>query len=204
MLLACEENADPIESRVTIFPVLEIKGDQMVFHPINTDFMDEGAIATIDNNPASFETIGSVDVTKGGIYPIQYKVVNSDGFEATVDRMVFVFEPGDSTIAGLYDGIREGRSGGPVVISKTEDPNVFEVSDINAGHYEFDRALGINFRSQALLTVDGNTITSSVGSNTFGNWQITSGEFNESKINWVVELIGQDFEFKAELTRKSF
>ena len=82
-----------------------------------------------------------------------YQVINDDGFAARAFRTVYVYE-NDGSVAGVWDGIRANRgAGGPILVSTTADPNVFNCSDINGGWYEYGVGYGRNYASPAPLTI---------------------------------------------------
>ncbi len=202
LFIGCDNESTGDVSSVTNFAVVEPLGDPIVFVESGTTYTDPGVSATIAGAQVPFETIGSVDTSTPGIYDLTYRVVNDDGFAADAFRTVYVYE-NNGTIAGVWDGKRVGRSGGPVLISTTADPNVFNCSDLNAGHYEFERGFGRAFATPAPITLDGSSITSPGGANGFGNWFLSAGALSgdQKTMTWTITIPAFAFGYDCELTK---
>jgi len=77
-------------SKVVFFPILSTKGDRLVILQPGATYTEQGATATLNNQPTQFTTTGTVDVSKPGIYSIAYEAKNEQGFSATDFRTVVV------------------------------------------------------------------------------------------------------------------
>jgi len=201
MLVSCSHE-DPITSTVTNYAILETIGANPMYLETGNAYVEPGVNATIAGESVPFDTLGTVDSSTPGFYTLTYQVINSDGFAATATRTVIVYE-NNGTLAGIYDGIRIGRSGGPILLSSTGTPDVYNCSDITAGHYEFDRGLGSAYATPAVLNVAGSSITSTGGNNAFGNWQLSGGNVSADlqTLTWTSTIPAFSFGFPCQLTK---
>lgn len=146
-------------TRVTTYPELEIIGDDFIVLEVGSEFVDEGAFASIGETEVDFEVTGVVDTDQPGFYSINYTAVNPEGFSITKTRTVVVYESG--LVSGLYEGIRVNRGiGGPVLIYDNGDGNYF-ISDLTGGFYEFGLGYGNPYSTPTIINVDeiGKTFT---------------------------------------------
>lgn len=88
-LLSCEKETEGL-SRVTYFADFEMTGSDFYFAILNSTFTDPGIKAFEDGKELSVTTTGTVDTSSPGIYQLTYSAINSDGFSASVSRMVAV------------------------------------------------------------------------------------------------------------------
>jgi hypothetical protein len=79
------------QSRVTIFPTLELKGNDYMAIPVGTTFTDPGAIAKEGTADIQFTVTGSVNTATAGVYRLVYTAVNKDGFATSTNRYVAVY-----------------------------------------------------------------------------------------------------------------
>lgn len=185
---------DPITSEVTYYPELTLLGDETVLVEQGTSFDDPGIEAIIQGENVDYKTNGDVDVSAPGIYSLTYSVENEDGFEATLDRTVYVYE-NNGSIAGFWYGSSGNGSEFPVLISSTEDPNVFDITDVLVGHYEYGVNYGPNYAVPSTITVNGDNISSPGGSNAFGVWTVDAPSISADKttMTWGATLASQSF-----------
>ena len=150
IFIACEPENEPnpsVEgvSRVVSvsYPTVELIGDPIIHIPIGGTFVDPGATLTDDITGAVSTIMATgfddLDVTKPGLYAIDYEARNSNGFLASATRTVFVFDytppanlDPNFDISGQY--IR-----GAVVCTITKFDNGLYVTD-NVGGSTFNPA----------------------------------------------------------------
>lgn len=124
-LASCTE--DPIESKVTNYPLLTINGEATVVLTEGDTYTEEGAEALEGGAPIDVATSGTVDASTPGVYEIYYSAVNTDGFPASERRIVIVLsaEPSAINLEGTFF-----RNGNPNNIVRLGD-RVYECD--NAG-----------------------------------------------------------------------
>jgi hypothetical protein len=162
-LTSCD-NEDPIGSKTTFYPLIDVIGDDLLFAPQDEPFTDPGATATIDDAEVPVTTTyvgryqgetytGNLDTSVPDLYTANYTAINSDGFPGTASRQVFVGKTGDlvNSIEGLYRStvFRNGAQGAPasaytdieyIIIWQNEDGS-YQISDSFGGWYLFARAI---------------------------------------------------------------
>lgn len=97
VLYSCS-NEPEIGSKVTIYPVITLNGDEVVVVNQGSTYTDLGAISMSGTESLPINTTGSVDSNTIGVYKITYESFNSDGFSATKVRTVIVVDPSPSSI----------------------------------------------------------------------------------------------------------
>lgn len=162
-LTSCDDE-NPIGSRVTIYPIITVAGDDLLFAPQDEPFTDPGAIATIDDEEVPLTTTYSGDyqgrsysenlnTSVPDLYTASYSALNADGFPGIATRKVFVGRTGNlvNSIEGVYTStvFRNGAQGDPasaytdmkyIVIWKNQDGS-YQISDSFGGWYLFGRAI---------------------------------------------------------------
>ncbi|MCO5247400.1 MAG: DUF5011 domain-containing protein [Chitinophagales bacterium] len=111
-IVSCSKDKDPEPSKITYLPVISLEGESLVIVPLGVDFVDDGANAEIEGEPADYSTNSNVDVNSPGVYIVKYTAKNTDGFTASVERTVIVAEPfvdGAADLSGTYAREANGR-----------------------------------------------------------------------------------------------
>lgn len=192
---------DPIESTVTVFPVITLNGEQEVQVGVGETFNDPGATATVDDVEIPVEvtyvgrftgntSTGTLDTSVPDIYIASYAAENSDGFSGSVTRTVVVSNTGDlvNSIEGLYTStvLRNGASGPEytdmeyVLIWQNEDGS-YELSDAFGGYYDIGRAYGVGYVTPGALIIANDipsndfTYPNTVSNATFGGSATIAG-----------------------------
>ena len=105
---------------ITHYPKFEMTGDKLVFVQINTTFTDPGVIAFEGDTEINVDIKGAVNTSVKDVYTLVYTATNSDGFPASIERMVAVV-PNLPTVdlAGTYSLVHATRTGS-IDITKIE------------------------------------------------------------------------------------
>ena len=155
-------------SRVTTFATITLEGDATMFLDLGEAYSEPGG-STSTGDPITIS--GAVDENTPGIYTVFYTAENSDGFEASVTRTVYVSATGDfaTSIEGLYISTVVGVTHGAtfsdlefVRIWATGNPNEYYLSAGLGGFYSLGRSYGPDYDSQHTLTADFGTNTAIV------------------------------------------
>lgn len=118
--------ADPITSEITEYADFTMEGESFIYHQVGTPFTDPGVTAMEGEDDLEVQVTGSVDPNVIGVYYLNYSAVNSDGFSASVERVVAV---GDQEVAFNRDLSGTYVTGGrPNVVTMT-GPGVYLNSD---------------------------------------------------------------------------
>lgn len=196
---SCDKDSEDI-SRVTEYAVITFEGDATMFVP-------KGGTYTPSATSSGGEEViitGSVDVNQPGFYIISFSATNVDGFDATVEQTVIVYEE-DAVLAGVYDGIRVGQDSGGVVLIYPNGDGTYTCSDLLGGYYQFGRGYGVAYSSPtASMVVSGDVITAADGAATpWGPWNLSDGKKDGDVLTWKTTLIDDGFGFNVQLTKRA-
>lgn len=194
VLASCEKKVtteDP--STITHYVSFELNGDETMLVPLNTTFADPGVKATengVDVNDkvvvsitdAAGDAVSKISTTDPGLYYVEYSAVNVDGFGASCERTVIVYDPSVTvSIAGVYNVdidasiyndnpfsawiAAKGYAGNSAVVEFTEiAPGFFECNDILAGWYSQIRAYGAKYYMDAIVALNSDNTLSLISS----------------------------------------
>ena len=179
VLSSCTQDLDTEGiSRVTIFPTMELVGDETVIVNIGSAYSDEGVIAKAgeDEIPVEVSYLGeyygkkTVDTSVPDMYNVTYSAANSDGIKLNSTlRTIWVAKTGDlvNSIEGLYisnvqraPSFTQGdeKNMKYVIISKKGD-NTYEISHAIGGYYDYGRAYGSGYAARGAIITANNIVT---------------------------------------------
>jgi hypothetical protein len=183
VLISCEKNVDSDGiSKITYYPTFEMVGDDFQIIPLGTPYTDPGISATENGQdlPVTTTVTGTIQDYSGSAvnsdlaneYLIDYSATNSDGFQGSASRVVWVVSTGDlvTSIEGLYTStvVRNGVVSAQyadmeyVMIYKTGD-NTYQISDGIGGYYDLGRGYGPGYRAVpaeiTAVDIPGNSFT---------------------------------------------
>lgn len=167
--ISCEKDLDSEGvSKITYFPEFQFSGDEVVFLSKGTTFADPGVKAFENGKEITVSTSvtgvfkgykgTNVDVNATDKYIITYRAVNSDGFDATVERTCWVYKNDDFTsgLEGIYIA-RVKRTPSQGVVPATKDlkyiliwkrpDGKYQLSDGIGGYYDIGRGYGDAYRA---------------------------------------------------------
>lgn len=186
---SCEKKVtteDP--STITYYVSFEMNGDETMLVPINSTFTDPGVAAT--ENGADVQSkvvvsitdpdgapVASIPTNTAGLYYINYSAVNNDGFSASIDRTVIVYDPAvTASIEGTYVTdldltMYNGYSFNTWIAAKGYEnyaevkftqiaPGFFQCNDLLAGWYGQIRNYGAKYYMSGIVTLNAdNSLT---------------------------------------------
>ncbi len=91
-------------SKITVFPILTMKGDKYVAVAKGATYTDAGATAAAGTSTIEVKTTGLPNTATAGVYLITYSATNSDGFAATATRSVVVYDTKADAVANDFSG----------------------------------------------------------------------------------------------------
>lgn len=91
-------------SKITVFPVLTMKGDKYVAVAKGATYTDAGATAVAGTSTIEVKTTGLPNTATAGVYLVTYSATNSDGFAATATRSVVVYDTKADAVANDFSG----------------------------------------------------------------------------------------------------
>jgi hypothetical protein len=101
-------------SKVTHFPILTVKGDNIIAIANGSTYNEPGVTAKAGDADVPVTTSGTVNTSQDGVYTLTYTAVNSDGFSASATRTVAVYttaaDAASHDLSGTYLRAATGSS----------------------------------------------------------------------------------------------
>ncbi len=130
-------------------PVIQLRGDNPLLLKQGCDYVEQGVLLSDDKDqPGAMQltVTGEIIPDSVGTYFINYKVVDSDGNQASTQRMVVIKPVSSDDYEGTYDVSDTLRPMGSVisfytseVVVRSSNPPLIEIRNFNN--------LGVNFKS---------------------------------------------------------
>ena len=204
--MGCEKNITSLdESTITKYVDIELEGDAIVTIPSGTAYVEPGYVAIEGDEDVTDAVVidGTVDHTTVGLYTVTYLALNGDGFPASKSRTVIVYDPDapSTDLTGTWNGIRVGRSGGPITIEMVA-PGIFYASDLFGGSYDVGFGYGSAYRLRSYIQVFAdNTYIALQTNSPWGPWEVLSGTY-DAGTNVMTHRVQQGtFGFDVVLTK---
>jgi hypothetical protein len=178
-------------SKVTYFPEMDMSGDDVILVAKGSTFSEPGVAATENGANIDVKTsVGGVFRGYSGTtlntespdkYVITYTATNSDGFNANLERTVWVVATGDlvNSIEGLYTStVKRGSTLTAqytdmkyILIYKT-GANTYAITCAIGGYYDIGRAYGPGYAALGAVITANNIATNdfSITRATFPLW----------------------------------
>lgn len=147
VLTSCQKDDESI-SKETQFPVFTMSGPRYMSMVKGEAYIEQGVTAKEGETELSVTVVGEVDADTEGLYTIEYKAQNKDGYSNTVKRLVAVLpgpEEAGVDISGTYN---YATGGGSAQITKLA-PGFYLASNVYSP---------ASVMPAYLITVDGNSI----------------------------------------------
>lgn len=121
---------DNVASKATFWPDIVINGEETLFHPVGTPYVDESATVKVNGEAYPFETVNEVDPNAVGWYLVTYSAVNEDGISASQVRTVIVVDSAalDEDLTGSFS--RVGQAGTVINWIKTDEDYTYTVNNV--------------------------------------------------------------------------
>ena len=212
---SCNDDNDELtDSRLTYYADLQMQGDEFMLVPVGSNFVDPGCTGTLAGEDISNKIIidgaDDVDPNTVGFYYITYSAVGSDGYPASVERTVCVYDPSVTTdISGVYtlqagsyrywfsSGAVVQFSGFPISIEMAA-PGIFYISDMMGGYYDVRAGYGPRYAMNGYLqlTVDNeiNALSAYVP-----GWGDTYDEFYDGSYDPETQTVTFDIDYGGSM-----
>ena len=119
LFFSCDKETEGL-SRITEYATFEMEGDDFMYVLVNSTFTEPGVSAFEGETELQIETRGSVNTAVPEVYVLQYSAKNSDGFAASVQRIVAVVPTiPTEDLSGQYQLVHDTRTN-KINISKNE------------------------------------------------------------------------------------
>ena len=214
-LTSCNDDNDELtDSRLTYYADLQMQGDEFMLVPVGSAFVDPGCTGTLAGEDITDKIVikgaDKVDPNTIGFYYITYSALGSDGFPASVERTVCVYDPsvttdisGDYTLqAGSYrywfsSGATVAFSGFPITIEMAA-PGIFYISDMMGGYYDQRAGYGARYAMNGYirLTTDNELFALS---GYVPGWGDSYDDFYDGSYDPETETVTFDLEYAGSM-----
>lgn len=201
MTQSCKKDTEGF-TKVTIYPIVTINGDEVIFVQKGVAFNDPGANATLDGADVSDNVVvkSTVNVNAPGKYSVVYSMVNEDGFKVEKSRTIYVYDGTTSNIESKIYTVAPGSnrngspafSGYPVVVYQVS-PGVFGISDFLGGYYQYRAGYGPSYAAAGEFRLNADNTLSLISSYVPG-W----GDSLDGLENGIVNLSSETISFTAK------
>jgi hypothetical protein len=170
-------------SKITVYPILELKGERFVAVPMGGTYNEAGVDATIAGAPVDVVIGGQVNTAAAGLYMLSYTATNPDGFSATLLRTVVVYDTKPD--AAAHDLSGSYARGANISVWTKMAPGVYLVA--NPGG-----AAGASNIEVMVINPVGFTISMPKQKAVGGTWQSNSESYKSdgSGYSWAVDNAG--------------
>ena len=167
------------DARVTHYAEITLDGDDFMVVEKGSAYQEPGFYAEMNGEDVSSDVVVSsnVDTSMSGVYLVQYKYVNSDGFPATAERTVAVLDTADP-YEGIYTvapgthrnsgGNITSYSGYDLLIIRNGDDDTYTCEDLLGGYYYLRAGYGPNYAMSAGLSFNEDGTVELLGSHVPG------------------------------------
>lgn len=204
-MASCDKSSEGV-TKVTYYATLEMNGEDLVVVPKGGSYNDAGCKATLKGEDVSdqIQTENPVNLQQSGVYTVNYKVVNEDGFAATASRTVVVYDASDpcdglfSVTADSYRTYGKNVAFGSsfdVYVTKQAD-GTYAVSDFFGGWYSQRAGYGSKYNMAGRIAKNSDNTLSLVGTPLIQGWGDSVDSFTgtvdpaTNTLHWVVEYAG--------------
>jgi hypothetical protein len=173
LISSCEKKVTTEDtSRITYYVTFELEGASLITIPIGGTYTEPGysAMEGETNVTADVVVTSDLDESSLGYYTIVYSATNVDGFDASTERNVVVYDPAAPAddLSGSYstdilrtegDGTNPRAHAGASNITKVAN-GIFYVDCLLGGIYSIDYGYGPAYAMTGYLSLNSdNTLT---------------------------------------------
>jgi hypothetical protein len=170
-------------SHVSQLPKFELTGGEFIsfVKDEQSDFTDPGVLATVDGEPVSVISSGSVDLSEPGVYIITYYAQNKDFLSNTVERIIAVTHEKvtNNDLSGKYTG----TVWSPQVemkVTKVDEKGLYKCSEV-MGYPGFEM-------KGRFVDIGDNELILLHGEGFFGNYSASTGYYTRTTLSWTIFL----------------
>ncbi len=184
LVTACEKWYTTEEvSHVSYIPEFTIEGGEFIsiLRSDTAEFTDPGATAISNGESLQVYAFGEVDVSKVGVYIIQYLAENRDDIIGEAERIVAVTHHNVSSndLSGTYTG----TNWDPVEmkVRKIEENGLYECEEV-LGYYNLQMP-------GRFVDLGNNELVLLAGEGYLGRYASYEGSYTRSTLSWTIRLL---------------
>lgn len=194
-LSSCEKETEG-KTRVTYYPTIELEGSSTVYVNKGDNYVEPGYVSYLNGEDVTsgVTVLSNVDVTKSGVYKINYITVqNEDGFDASTSRKVVVLDF-DDAIEGVYAvnsevsfrdylGTVVAFKGDFEILLISNGDGTYQVSDLFGGWYAQGAGYGSAYACEAVMEISGSNVSVDPKDTAVPGWGDSINKFHDASYN---------------------
>lgn len=212
---SCNDD-ETTDTKITYYVTFNLTGGEVYTIPVGTAYSEPGFTAAEGDNDvtSSVSVDGTVDGNTVGFYPVTYSATNVDGFESSITRNVFVYDPsvtadlsGDYvTAAGTHRqrGTATTPYPGYKVTLTQVAPGVFYITDWLGGYYDQSAGYGSSYACVGYLGLNADNTISGLYGHVAGwgdSFSEVSGNYDPATGTVTLDVVYAGMLFHSVLTK---
>lgn len=182
---SCEKWYDTKEvSHISTFPKIEITGGDFLSFVVNDSavYEDPGAKAFDNGTSLAVYSSGEVDLSKIGVYFIQYYAENSDGIYSRGERVVTVTRTNESSrnLSGTYEATK-WEPFAQMKVERVDSKGLYKCSEVFGFPGTKMRGRFVDLGKDQLVLLHGE--------GDFGKYASVGGTYTLTTLNWTIYLL---------------
>ncbi|MES2457621.1 MAG: immunoglobulin-like domain-containing protein [Bacteroidota bacterium] len=169
-------------SKITIYPILTVKGDKYVFVAKGGTYTEAGVEAKAGEAVIEVKTNGQVNTGAAAVYTLVYSAANSDGFSASASRYVVVYDTKPDAAANDFTGSYKRAGFDTFAVWAKKAPGVYLVTNPGGAVGNTDVVIAIN--------PSGNSIQIPAQDSPVGAFSSSVGTLNAGSYSWALVNAG--------------
>ena len=209
LLGSCEKESEGL-TFTTSYPLLSLDGETTIIIDKGGAFAEPGYSAILDGADVTDQVVvtNSIDASTSGVYSVDYKITNKDGFSATASRTIIVLDPTDP-VEGIYaidpnsyrdyggNLVKYGRPFEFLVINKG---SYYYFDDIFAGWYAQRAGYGSNYAMEAFVSIAGDGTMTLLASLVAGWGDSVDSMGDDSKYDFATHTFTYNVDYAGLMT----
>lgn len=169
-------------SKVTVYPILTMNGDQYIFVAKGATYTEPGVTAKVGDAQIDVKTDGQVNTAAAAVYTLTYSAANSDGFSASQSRYVVVYDTKADAVGNDYSGSYKRAGFATFAVWAKVAPGVYFITNPGGAVGNTDKVVAIN--------PTGSTIQIPPQGSPMGAFSSTVGTMNGGSYSWALSNAG--------------
>jgi hypothetical protein len=168
-------------SKITVYPILTLKGDKYVYVAKGATYTEAGADAKAGEAVIDVKINGTVNTAAAAVYTLEYSAANTDGYSASTKRYVVVYDTKPDAIGNNYSGSYKRAGFETFAVWTKVAPGVYLITNPGGAVGNSDVVIAIN--------PSGNTIQIPPQDSPVGAFSSTVAQMNNG-YSWALDNAG--------------
>lgn len=169
-------------SKVTVYPILTMSGDQYILVAKGGAYTEPGVIAKVGEDEVEVKTDGQVNTSAAAVYTLTYSAANAEGFSASQERYVVVYDTKPDAAGNDFSGSYKRAGFATFAVWTKIAPGVYFIANPGGAVGNTDKVVAIN--------PTGSTIQIPPQGSPVGAFSSTATTMNGGSYSWALDNSG--------------